>query len=61
MQDSQIEEVEALSQAMQDDIKKIYLGKSKSFADGTKVNPVNQNGTAVADEFNDKLVGLKVP
>jgi hypothetical protein len=41
----------------QDDIKKIYLGKSKSFADGTKVNPVNQNGTAVADEFNDKLVG----
>lgn len=38
-------------------IKKIYLGKSKSFDDGTKVNPVNQDGTGVADEFNDKVVG----
>lgn len=41
----------------QDDIKKIYLGKSKSFADGTKITPVNQNANAIADEFNDKLVG----
>ncbi|MDQ9092902.1 phosphate ABC transporter substrate-binding protein [Pseudoalteromonas haloplanktis] len=41
----------------QTEIKKIYLGKSKSFADGTKVNPVNQNGNNVADEFNDKVVG----
>lgn len=38
-------------------IKKIYLGKSKSFDDGVKVNPVNQDGNAIADEFNDKVVG----
>jgi len=38
-------------------IKKIYLGKSKSFADGMKVNPVNQDSNSVADEFNDKVVG----
>jgi hypothetical protein len=40
-----------------DTIKKIYLGKSKSFDNGTKVNPVNQNDNPVADEFNDKVVG----
>ncbi|MBB1384157.1 phosphate ABC transporter substrate-binding protein [Pseudoalteromonas sp. SG45-5] len=40
-----------------DAIKKIYLGKNKSFDNGTKVSPVDQNGTAVADEFNDKVVG----
>ncbi|MEI8706026.1 phosphate ABC transporter substrate-binding protein [Pseudoalteromonas sp. B62] len=40
-----------------DTIKKIYLGKSKSFDNGAKVNPVNQNGNSVADEFNDKVVG----
>ncbi|MDI4670818.1 phosphate ABC transporter substrate-binding protein [Pseudoalteromonas shioyasakiensis] len=38
-------------------IKKIYLGKTKSFDDGTKVNPVNQDGNSVSDEFNDKVVG----
>ena len=41
----------------QNEIKKIYLGKSKSFSNGTKVNPANQEGNAVADEFNDKLLG----
>ncbi|WP_166421821.1 phosphate ABC transporter substrate-binding protein [Pseudoalteromonas sp. Z1A8] len=40
-----------------DTIKKIYLGKSKSFSNGDKVNPVNQDGTSVTDEFNDKVVG----
>lgn len=40
-----------------DAIKKIYLGKSKSFDNGTKVNPVNQDGNSIADEFNDKVVG----
>lgn len=40
-----------------DTIKKIYLGKSKSFSNGDKVNPVNQDGTSIADEFNDKVVG----
>ncbi|WP_017445359.1 hypothetical protein [Gayadomonas joobiniege] len=41
----------------QDAIQKIYLGKSKSFADGSKVVPVNQDGTGIANEFNDKVVG----
>jgi len=40
-----------------DTIKNIYLGKSKSFSNGDKVSPVNQDGTPVADEFNDKVVG----
>ena len=40
-----------------DTIKKIYLGKSKSFSNGEKVNPVNQDNTTVADEFNDKVIG----
>lgn len=40
-----------------DVVKKIYLGKSKSFSDGLTVSPVNQDGTGVADEFNDKVVG----
>ena len=38
-------------------IKNIYLGKEQSFSNGTKVNPVNQDGTPVVDEFNDKVVG----
>lgn len=38
-------------------IKKIYLGKSKSFDNGMKVNPVNQDSNSIADEFNDKVVG----
>ncbi|KHM51172.1 MULTISPECIES: phosphate ABC transporter substrate-binding protein [Pseudoalteromonas] len=38
-------------------IKKIYLGKAKSFDNGNKVNPATQNGTAIADEFNSKVVG----
>jgi len=38
-------------------IKKIYLGKTKSFSNGSKANPVNQDATATADEFNDKVVG----
>jgi len=40
-----------------DTIKNIYLGKEQSFSNGTKVNPVNQDGTPVVDEFNDKVVG----
>ncbi|GEK10382.1 phosphate ABC transporter substrate-binding protein [Pseudoalteromonas sp. McH1-7] len=38
-------------------IKKLYLGKSKSFADGSSANPVNQDGNATFDEFNDKVIG----
>ena len=41
-------------------IKKIYLGKAKSFDNGNKVNPATQNGTAIADEFNSKVVGKSV-
>jgi ABC-type phosphate transport system substrate-binding protein len=39
------------------EITKIYLGKSKNFPDGVKVNPVDQDGNSVNDEFNDKVVG----
>ncbi|MCG9760671.1 MULTISPECIES: phosphate ABC transporter substrate-binding protein [Pseudoalteromonas] len=38
-------------------IKKLFLGKSKSFADGNSATPVNQDGNAVFDEFNDKVIG----
>ncbi|MEJ6476174.1 phosphate ABC transporter substrate-binding protein [Pseudoalteromonas piscicida] len=38
-------------------IKKLFLGKSKSFADGRGATPVNQDGNAVFDEFNDKVIG----
>lgn len=38
-------------------IKEIYLGKNESFSDGNQVNPVNQDGTPVADEFNEKVIG----
>ncbi|MEO2266260.1 phosphate ABC transporter substrate-binding protein [Pseudoalteromonas sp. YIC-656] len=40
-----------------DTVKKIYLGKAKSFADGSSAKPVNQDGNAVFDEFNDKVLG----
>ena len=45
------------SSADADIIKKIYLGKAKSFADGSSAKPVNQDGNAVFDEFNDKVLG----
>lgn len=38
-------------------IKKIYLGKLKSYDNGSKVNPVNQDGNTITDEFNEKVVG----
>lgn len=38
-------------------IKKIFLGKSKSFPDGATAKPVNQDGTAASKEFNSKVVG----
>ena len=38
-------------------IKKIFTGKTKSFADGTKAIPITQkDGSAVTDEFNSKVV-----
>ena len=41
----------------QNAIKKLYLGKSKSFPDGNSATAVNQDGTPAFDEFNDKVVG----
>ncbi|MBE0370496.1 phosphate ABC transporter substrate-binding protein [Pseudoalteromonas sp. MMG013] len=38
-------------------ISKIYLGKSKSYADGTKVKAVAQTGTSVAKAFTQNVVG----
>jgi hypothetical protein len=38
-------------------ISKIYLGKTKSFADGGKIKAVGQNGTAVAKAFTQSVVG----
>ena len=38
-------------------IKKIFTGKSKSFADGSKALPITQSdGSAATDEFNQKVL-----
>ncbi|RMF14904.1 MAG: phosphate ABC transporter substrate-binding protein [Gammaproteobacteria bacterium] len=42
----------------QDDIARIYTGKSKTFPGGQVVKPYNlAEGDAVRSEFNDKVVG----
>ncbi|MFY8273197.1 phosphate ABC transporter substrate-binding protein [Pseudoalteromonas sp. SSDWG2] len=38
-------------------VKKLFLGKAKSFNDGSAASPVNQDANAVFDEFNDKVLG----
>lgn len=39
-------------------VSKIFLGKAKSFPDGTQAVPVDQNeGSAVRDTFNSTLLG----
>ncbi len=39
-------------------ISRIFLGKAKTFPDGSSVTPINQNeGTPITDEFNDKVLG----
>lgn len=38
-------------------ISKIYLGKTKSYADGGKIKAVGQKGTAVAKAFTQNVVG----
>lgn len=38
------------------EIKRIFLGKQSSFADGSSAKPVDQEGPAVG-EFNDKVLG----
>jgi len=41
----------------QKDIARMFLGKSKSFPNGTSAIPVNQDaGNAVTEQFNDKVV-----
>lgn len=40
------------------DISKIFLGKSKSFPDGSQATPVDHNdGTPTREAFNDKVLG----
>ena len=40
-----------------DQIKKIFIGKAKSFADGAKALPLTQgDGNAVTSEFNEKVL-----
>ncbi|MBD1584347.1 phosphate ABC transporter substrate-binding protein [Pseudoalteromonas sp. S16_S37] len=40
-----------------DAIAKIYLGKTKSFSDGTKVNAVGLNSGSTVDEFTANVLG----
>lgn len=41
----------------EDDISRLFLGKSKSFPNGESAVPVNQNeGEATRDKFNDAVV-----
>lgn len=40
------------------DISKVFLGKSKSFPDGTQAIAIDKNDNSAArDEFNDKVLG----
>ena len=40
------------------DISKVFLGKSKSFPDGSQAIAIDQNdGSAARKEFNDKVLG----
>lgn len=40
------------------DISKVFLGKSKSFPDGTQAIAIDQNDNSAArNEFNDKVLG----
>ena len=40
----------------QDDVKNIYLGKMKSFSDGSSIEPVNLEDGATKDAFDDKAL-----
>lgn len=44
--------------ASKDDLSRLYLGKTKSLAGGTTLEPINlQSGNPVRDEFNEKILG----
>ncbi|NUZ09466.1 phosphate ABC transporter substrate-binding protein [Pseudoalteromonas sp. McH1-7] len=39
------------------EIKQIFIGKAKSFSDGSKALPITQvDGSSVTDEFNEKVL-----
>ncbi|PAX99664.1 phosphate ABC transporter substrate-binding protein [Pseudoalteromonas sp. HM-SA03] len=41
----------------ENEIKQIFIGKSKSFSDGSKALPITQaDGSTVTDEFNEKVL-----
>ncbi|WP_440055846.1 phosphate ABC transporter substrate-binding protein [Pseudoalteromonas sp. T1lg65] len=41
----------------ENEIRQIFIGKSKSFSDGTKALPITQmEGSAVTEEFNQKVL-----
>ncbi|MEJ6474605.1 phosphate ABC transporter substrate-binding protein [Pseudoalteromonas piscicida] len=41
----------------ENEIKQIFIGKSKSFSDGSKALPITQaDGSSVTDEFNEKVL-----
>jgi ABC-type phosphate transport system substrate-binding protein len=44
----------AMSSMSEDDIARLFLGKGKSFPDGSQAVPINQDeGSAVRDKFNE--------
>ncbi len=46
------------SEISEDDVKRIFLGKLKTFPDGTSVLPVNlSNSDSIREEFDDKALG----
>ncbi|USD29739.1 phosphate ABC transporter substrate-binding protein [Pseudoalteromonas sp. SCSIO 43201] len=41
----------------ENEIKQIFIGKAKSFSDGSKALPITQvDGSSVTDEFNEKVL-----
>lgn len=44
--------------ATKEDLSRLYLGKTKSLAGGTTLEPINlQSGNPTRDEFNEKVLG----
>ena len=48
----------AVTKVSSDEVKRLYLGKTKSLDDGTRLNPIDHvDGSAIKQEFYDKVVG----
>jgi ABC-type phosphate transport system substrate-binding protein len=46
----------AVESLTEDDVARLFLGKAKSFPNGTQAIPINQNeGSAVRDKFNEAV------